>query len=236
MNKQTRLEALDILQQTYGEQKCGLDFNTPFELLIATMLSAQCTDVRVNKVTAELYKDYNTPEKILTLSEGELKEKIKSCGLANTKAKNILNTCQILLETYGGEVPKTMGELTALPGVGRKTANVVMSNAFGIPAIAVDTHVFRVSNRMGLAKGKTPLEVEKGLRKNLPKKSWSAAHHQLVWHGRKICSARKPKCDICPLAHLCDTRVKEIKQQKRRAAKKMAETSQKSADTGVQTP
>lgn len=231
MNRQTRIEALDILQATYGEQKCGLDFRTPYELLIATMLSAQCTDVRVNKVTAELYKDYDTPEKMVTLTEGELKEKIKSCGLANTKAKNILNTSEILLEDYGGAVPKTMAELTALPGVGRKTANVVMSNAFGIPAIAVDTHVFRVSNRMGMAKGKTPDEVEKGLRKNLPKSRWSAAHHQLVWHGRKICSARKPKCDVCPLAHLCDTRKREVKAQQRRAEAALKKADQRAAKT-----
>lgn len=233
MNKKTRLEALDILQDVYGDQKCGLDYRTPFELLIATMLSAQCTDVRVNKVTAELYKEYNTPEKILTLTEGELREKIKSCGLSNTKAKNILKTCHLLLEDFGGVVPRTMAELTSLPGVGRKTANVVMSNAFGIPAIAVDTHVFRVSNRMGLAKGKTPEEVEKGLRKNLPKQRWSAAHHQLVWHGRKICSARKPKCDICPLAHLCDTRVRALKQHEKRAAQARQKSSEKSVNTGI---
>ena len=206
MNQSEINETLRILQDVYGTQKCGLDFNSPYELLIATMLSAQCTDVRVNKVTAELFKDYNTPEKMLSLTEGELREKIKSCGLSNTKAKNILKTSHLLLSEFGGEVPKTMKELTSLPGVGRKTANVVMSNAFGIPAIAVDTHVFRVSNRLGLAKGKNLLEVEKGLRQNLPESSWSSTHHQLIWHGRKICSARNPKCDVCPLAHLCETR------------------------------
>ena len=206
MNQSEINETLRILQDVYGTQKCGLDFNSPYELLIATMLSAQCTDVRVNKVTAELFKDYNTPEKMLSLTEGELREKIKSCGLSNTKAKNILKTSHLLLSEFGGAVPKTMKELTSLPGVGRKTANVVMSNAFGIPAIAVDTHVFRVSNRLGLAKGKNVLEVEKGLRQNLPESSWSSTHHQLIWHGRKICSARNPKCDVCPLAHLCETR------------------------------
>ncbi|MCH4072992.1 endonuclease III [Pseudoramibacter sp.] len=206
MNQQEINQTLEILQDVYGTQKCGLDFNSPYELLIATMLSAQCTDVRVNKVTGELFKTYNTPEKMLKLTEGELKAKIKSCGLANTKARNILKTSHLLLSEFNGVVPKTMKELTSLPGVGRKTANVVMSNAFGIPAIAVDTHVFRVSNRLGLAKGKNVLEVEKGLRKNLPESKWSQAHHQLIWHGRKICTARNPKCDICPLANLCDDR------------------------------
>ncbi len=204
MNQKEINQTLEILQDLYGTQKCGLDFNSPYELLIATMLSAQCTDVRVNKVTEELFKTYNTPEKMLQLTEEDLKKKIKSCGLANTKAKNILKTSHLLLSEFNGIVPKTMKELTSLPGVGRKTANVVMSNAFGIPAIAVDTHVFRVSNRLGLAKGKNVLEVEKGLRKNIPESKWSAAHHQLIWHGRKICSARNPKCDICPLNDLCD--------------------------------
>lgn len=215
MTKEKREEALKILEEVYGEYKCGLNFQTPFELLIATMLSAQCTDVRVNIVTADLFKEYNTPEAMLRLTEGELKEKIKTCGLANTKSKNILKTCRMLLENYGGVVPKTMSELTALPGVGRKTANVVMSNAYGIPAIAVDTHVFRVSNRIGLAKGNNVNQVEKQLQKNIPKEKWSGAHHQLIWHGRKICTARNPKCEICPLQACCDTFEKEHRSRKR---------------------
>jgi endonuclease-3 len=204
MNKTTRAQAIAILEEYYGDEKCGLDFRTPFELLIATMLSAQCTDVRVNIVTAELFKEFNTPQKMLTLNEGQLKEKIKTCGLANTKAKNILATCEALLAQHDGVVPQTMEELTALPGVGRKTANVVMSNAFGIPAIAVDTHVFRVARRIGLAKGSNVRQVEESLMKNIPRDYWSRAHHWIIWHGRKICTARSPKCAVCPLASICD--------------------------------
>ena len=216
MNKHTRIEALDILDRYYGEEKCGLDFNTPFECLIATMLSAQCTDVRVNIVTSELFKTYNTPEMFLTLNESELKEKIKTCGLANSKAKNILLTCHQLLEEHGGEVPDTMEELTALPGVGRKTANVVLSNAFGVPAIAVDTHVFRVSRKLGLARGNNVLQVEQSLMKNVPKDRWSRTHHELIWHGRKICSARNPKCGVCPLNTLCEDYLKRQKSVKKK--------------------
>lgn len=219
MNKEKRAEVITVLEKYYGNEKCGLDFRTPFELLIATMLSAQCTDVRVNMVTAELFKEYNTPEKMLTLNEGELREKIKSCGLSNTKAKNILITCHKLLEEYGGEVPQTMEELTGLAGVGRKTANVVMSNAFDIPAIAVDTHVFRVSKRIGLAKGSNVLQVEKELMKNIPQEYWSRAHHWLIWHGRRICTARNPKCEGCPLNTLCDDYQKKIRRNKKNQAK-----------------
>lgn len=197
-------EVIRILSEIYGNEKCGLDFNTPFELLIATMLSAQCTDVRVNIVTAELFKEYNTPEKMLLLKEGELKEKIKSCGLSNTKAKNILLTCHQLLETFGGEVPMDQDALTSLPGVGRKTANVVLSNAFGIPAIAVDTHVFRVSRRLGIAEGNNVTQVEHSLMENIPKTLWSSAHHWIIWHGRKICTARNPKCEFCSLREICE--------------------------------
>ena len=211
MNRETRKKVIELLGEEYGDQQCGLNYTTPFELLIATMLSAQCTDVRVNIVTSELYKEYNTPEKILSLNEGQLKEKIKTCGLANTKAKNILLTCHRLLEEFGGEVPKTMEELTSLPGVGRKTANVVMSNAFNIPAIAVDTHVFRVSRRIGLAKGDNVLQVEQSLMKNIAKKYWSQAHHWIIWHGRKVCTARNPKCESCILRDYCDTNKRNLK-------------------------
>ncbi len=224
MNKHTRIKALDILDQCYGEEKCGLDFNTPFECLIATMLSAQCTDVRVNIVTSELFQTYNSPETFLKLNEGELKERIKTCGLANSKAKNILLTCHKLLEEHGGEVPKTLEELTALPGVGRKTANVVLSNAFDIPAIAVDTHVFRVSRKMGLARGNNVAQVERSLMKNVPKDRWSRTHHELIWHGRKICSARNPKCDVCPLNALCEDYLRRKKSYKK---KTMAADSQR---------
>ena len=204
MNKKTRDEVLIILSEVYEGATCGLNFNSPFELLISTILSAQCTDERVNLVTKELYKEYNTPEAIVTLSEEELGEKIRSCGFYKNKSKNILGCCKMLLEKYHGEVPKTMEELIELPGVGRKTANVVMANVFGIPAIAVDTHVFRLSNRIGIAKGKDVEEVEQKLMKNIPKKMWSDAHHYLIWHGRKIYNARKPKCEECPIVQYCE--------------------------------
>lgn len=204
MNKENREKVLDILSKVYGGAKCGLDFKTPFELLISTILSAQCTDERVNIVTKELYKEYNTPEAIVTLTEEELGEKIRSCGFYKNKSKNILGCCRMILEKHGGEVPRTMEELIELPGVGRKTANVVLSNAFGVPAIAVDTHVFRLSNRIGIAKGKNVDEVEQKLMKNIPRDMWSDAHHYLIWHGRKICNARKPKCEECPIVQYCE--------------------------------
>lgn len=203
MTKKKIGQILATLESLYGQEQCGLDFNSPFELLIATILSAQCTDVRVNIVTRDLFKDYNTPETILKLGEEGLLAKIKTCGLAKTKAKNIVLTCHRLLTEYNGIVPDQMDELITLPGVGRKTANVVMSNAFDIPAIAVDTHVFRVSRRIGLAAGKTVLEVEKELMKSIPKDKWSQAHHWLIWHGRKCCTARNPNCGSCMLHSLC---------------------------------
>ncbi|MBZ9606444.1 endonuclease III [Clostridium estertheticum] len=204
MNKKTIKAVLEILNETYAGTKCGLDFTTHYELLVSTILSAQCTDDRVNIVTKKLYKKYNTPESMIALSDLELGEKIKSCGFYNNKSKNILGATKLILEKYNGEVPSTMEELMDLPGVGRKTANVVLSNAFGIPAIAVDTHVFRVSNRIGLAPGKNVYEVEQKLMKNIPKKMWSDAHHYIIWHGRKICKARKPNCEVCPIAPYCE--------------------------------
>jgi endonuclease-3 len=204
MNKTTMKKAVEILRQNYSEAKCALNYRSPYELLIATMLSAQCTDERVNIVTAVLFKEYNTPEKMIELTEEELGNIIRSCGFYKNKSRNILATSRELILKYNGKVPKTMEQLIELPGVGRKTANVVLSNAFGVPAIAVDTHVFRVSNRLGLAKGDTPEEVEEQLMKNIPKKMWSDAHHYIIWHGRKICNSRKPKCDECPLAPYCD--------------------------------
>lgn len=204
MKKENIEKILKILSETYPEAKCALSFNSPYELLIATMLSAQCTDVRVNQVTDELYKEYNTPEKIISLTEEELGEKIRSCGLYKSKSKNILATTRAIIEEHNGKVPNTMEELIKLPGVGRKTANVVLSNAFGVPAIAVDTHVFRVSNRLGIAKGDTPEQVEKGLMENVPREMWSDTHHYIIWHGRQICKARKPNCEECPLAPYCE--------------------------------
>jgi endonuclease-3 len=167
-------------------------------------LSAQCTDKRVNKVTSELFKEYNTPEKMLQLSQEELGTKIKSCGLYNNKSINILEASKKILQDFKGKVPQTMEELMSLPGVGRKTANVVLSNAFRIPAIAVDTHVFRVSNRIGIAKGKNPNEVEMELMKNIDRDMWSITHHYLIWHGRYTCKSRKPQCEQCPIAPYCE--------------------------------
>ncbi len=203
MTKKKIEQILATLEGLYGQEQCGLDFDTPFELLIATILSAQCTDVRVNIVTSDLFENYNTPETILLLGEEGLLAKIKTCGLAKTKARNIILTCHRLLTEYNGVVPAQMDELITLPGVGRKTANVVMSNAFNIPAIAVDTHVFRVSRRIGLAAGKTVLEVEKELMNIIPQNKWSQAHHWLIWHGRKCCTARNPNCGGCMLHSLC---------------------------------
>ncbi|MCG4579041.1 endonuclease III [Clostridium cochlearium] len=204
MNKERIKRVLDILGKTYPEAKCQLDFKSPYELLVSTILSAQCTDKRVNKVTSELFKEYNTPEKMLQLSQEELGTKIKSCGLYNNKSINILEASKKILQDFKGKVPQTMKELMSLPGVGRKTANVVLSNAFGIPAIAVDTHVFRVSNRIGIAKGKNPNEVEMELMKNIDRDMWSITHHYLIWHGRYTCKSRKPQCEQCPIAPYCE--------------------------------
>lgn len=203
LNKKDINEVLKLLKKEYRHAGPMLNFTTPFELLIATVLSAQCTDVRVNKVTQELYEIANTPEGILQMGEKKLIDTIKSCGLYQTKSKNILSLCEILVNEHGSKVPESMNELISLPGVGRKTANVVMSNAFGIPAIAVDTHVFRVSNRIGLASSKNVSSTENDLMKNIPKKMWSEAHHWLIFHGRQICSARSPKCDKCFLTNYC---------------------------------
>lgn len=188
----------------YPDADCALNFNSPFELLIATILSAQCTDQRVNLVTTELFKDYNTPYKMIELTEESLQEKIKSCGLYKNKSKNILGACTELIDKFHGEVPNTMEELTSLSGVGRKTANVVMANAFGIPTIAVDTHVFRVSNRIGIVHGENVYDTEKQLMENIDKKDWTKMHHCLIWHGRQTCKARKPKCHECRVNTVCE--------------------------------
>ena len=180
-----------------------LEFTTPFELLVATILSAQATDVSVNKVTKEMFKFANTPEDFAKMDIKELENHIRTIGIYRNKAKNIKNASIMLIREFGGIVPDNMKDLTKLPGVGRKTANVVMSNAFGIDAIAVDTHVQRVSNRIGLANSKDVLNTEKDLRKNLPKEKWSKLHHQIIAHGRKICKARNPMCEECDLRDLC---------------------------------
>ena len=194
------IQKLDIL---YPQADTQLVFHNHFELLVSVMLSAQCTDKRVNAVTAELFKEYNTPEKMLMLTQEELEKKIFSCGFYKNKAKNILATSRILVSDYNGEVPGDWEALQKLPGVGRKTANVVASVGFGIPAIAVDTHVFRVSNRIGLTQAKDELHTELQLQKLIPKEQWLKVHHLIIWHGRYCCDSRKPKCDTCVLAEDC---------------------------------
>jgi endonuclease III len=201
---------LCTLERAYPDAVTSLEFENPFELLVSTILSAQCTDRQVNLVTEKLFKRLPNLEDFARLSPEELQPHIKSCGFYIVKAKHIVLTCRALLEKFGGEVPRTMEELTTLPGVGRKTANVVLSNAFGIDAIAVDTHVFRVSNRLGLVKAKTPEDAEKQLMKNIPQKKWSQAHHWIIWHGRQVCHARKPECARCPLLDWCEYPDKNI--------------------------
>ena len=202
MKKRTK-EVLEILKEEYPDAKCELNHETPFQLLVATILSAQTTDKKVNEVTESLFRDYPDVDAFLTLSINELEARIKQIGLYRSKAKNILIMCNQLKTKFNGEVPKTMDEITSLAGAGRKTANVVLSNAFGVPSIAVDTHVFRVSNRLGLADSDNVLEVEKQLQAELPKKEWSLAHHLLIFHGRRCCIARNPKCSECSLTNRC---------------------------------
>jgi len=203
MNKRTAAEIIRLLEQLYPDAGTELVFSSDYELLVAVILSAQCTDVRVNSVTKLLFLQHNTPQAMLTLSQEELEKVIFSCGFYRNKAKNILATSGIIMEKYDGRVPHTLEELRALPGVGRKTANVVGAIAFGIPAIAVDTHVFRVSNRIGLASAKDELGTELALMRLLPKDQWLHAHHLILWHGRKICHSQRPKCGICPLQPYC---------------------------------
>jgi len=194
---------LSLLQEHYKDTTTALNFTSPFQLLISTMLAVQSTDVRVNIVTKEIFPDYPDAQSFLSLSIKELEEKIKTVGLYKSKAKNILATCKILVDNYNGIVPQTREELVNFPGVGRKTANVVLSIANNFDAIAVDTHVFRVSNRIGLANAKTVEVTEEHLMQNIPKKNWSDAHHWLIWHGRKICKARNPLCEKCFLIKNC---------------------------------
>ncbi len=203
MKKRTKI-VLESLKEEYPDAKCELNHGTPFQLLVATILSAQTTDKKVNEVTETLFKDYPTVDDFLTLTEEELQQRIKTIGLYKSKAKNVLTMCRQLKENFHGEVPRTMEEITSLAGAGRKTANVVLSNAFGVPAIAVDTHVFRVSNRIGLANAPNVQETEIQLMKELPKKEWSLAHHLIIFHGRRCCYARKPDCGRCVIRENCD--------------------------------
>lgn len=204
MDKQSADKIIDILASTYPDAKPALIYRSEYELLVCVILSAQCTDERVNKVTEVLFQEYNTPQKMLTLDKETLGKMIYSCGLYNAKAEHILSASKDIVEKFGGKVPSDLNNLQSLSGVGRKTANVVYSVAFGGDAIAVDTHVFRVSNRIGLAKAKDVLTTEKQLMDVIDKHVWSKAHHYLIWHGRKICTAQSPKCDVCPIESLCE--------------------------------
>ena len=195
---------MDGLASLYPDAQPALHFKSPYELLVAVVLSAQCTDERVNKVTAVLFEKYNTPEQMLSLSQEELEKYIYSCGFYRNKAAHILSASRDILHKFGGEVPSTLEELKTLAGVGQKTANVVYAVAFGGDAIAVDTHVFRVSNRLGIAVGNTPAKVEEGLCTALPKNEWSKAHHYLIYHGRRVCHSQKPDCPNCTLKEYCD--------------------------------
>ena len=208
MNKAKREEIFGRFARLDPTPTTELEYSTPFELLVAVTLSAQATDVGVNKATRRLFPKANTPEAILALGEEGLKSYIKTIGLFNTKAKNVLATCQKLIDEHGGQVPSDRTSLEALPGVGRKTANVVLNTAFGQPTIAVDTHIFRVANRTGIAKGKTVLEVEKRLERLIPDQYLLNAHHWLILHGRYVCKARKPNCPECVIADLCEFKPK----------------------------
>ncbi len=210
MNNEKRAEIYKRLKKHIPEPTTELNYKTPFQLLIAVILSAQATDKGVNKATGPLFKDAGTPKKILALGEKGLKTYIKTIGLFNTKAKNVIKTCEQLIEKHKGKVPEDREALEALPGVGRKTANVILNTAFGQPTIAVDTHIFRVSNRTGLAPGKNVVEVEKKLIKVTPDQYKLDAHHWLILHGRYTCIARKPRCGACVIEDLCDYKEKVI--------------------------
>ena len=197
-------EILSELSRLYPDARPALHFRSPYELLVAVILSAQCTDERVNKVTEVLFEAHNTPQTMLTLSQEELEKYIFSCGFYRGKAAHILSASRDIVEKFGGAVPDNLEDLRTLAGVGRKTANVVYAVAFQGDAIAVDTHVFRVSNRLGLARGKTPDKVEEGLMKAIPQNAWSNAHHLLIWHGRRVCHSQKPDCINCTLKPYCE--------------------------------
>ena len=211
------------LKRLYPDAGPELHFTNPYDTLVATMLSAQCTDKQVNKVTPEVFARYPDATAMAACTAEELYPLVKSCGF-KSKAGNIVNACRMIVEKHGGQVPSTMEELTALPGVGRKTANVVLANAFGVPAIAVDTHVFRVSNRLGLADASTVEETERQLMKAIPKSDWRDAHHWLIFHGRRVCKAQHPLCESCTLRPLCKAaKAQQAAQKKAKAGAVSAE-------------
>lgn len=203
MDNKRAQKILDELKKMHPDAGCELNYGTPFELLVAVILSAQCTDKRVNEVTKDLFKKYNNPEQYATMTPAELEPLIHSCGFFHNKAVNIIGAAKGIVDRFGGEVPKTMAELTSLPGVGRKTASVVMTVAFDEPAMPVDTHVFRVSGRLGLSHGKNPEQVEKDLKNLYPPSDWNIVHHTLIFHGRYICKALRPNCSECTLTEYC---------------------------------
>lgn len=203
MDNKRAQKILDELKKMHPDAGCELNYGTPFELLVAVILSAQCTDKRVNEVTKDLFKKYNTPEQYATMTPAELEPLIHSCGFFHNKAVNIIGAAKGIVDRFGGEVPKTMAELTSLPGVGRKTASVVMTVAFDEPAMPVDTHVFRVSGRLGLSHGKNPEQVEKDLKGLYTPSDWNIVHHTLIFHGRYICKALRPNCSECTLTEYC---------------------------------
>lgn len=204
MKKQDIIKIIEILKTTYPDATCSLDFKNPFELGISVMLSAQCTDERVNKITPILFAKYKKPEDYINLSLEEIEQIIKPCGFYKNKAKNVLGYAKMIVEEYNGAIPETIEELVKLPGIGRKSANVIMLEAFNNPqGIAVDTHAKRIANRIGLSKEKEPLKIEQDLIKIIPKEYFKDVNHLLVWHGRNICNARKPGCDKCPVKDYC---------------------------------
>lgn len=203
IRKEKREKILLLLEKKYHDTRTALVYHSPFELLVAVILSAQCTDERVNMITKRIFPRLNTPKKMLKLSLAEMEDEIRDCGLYHAKAKNLLGMAQMLHEKFNDIVPSNIDTLMKLPGVGRKTANVVASVIYNVPAIAVDTHVFRVSHRLRLASGATPEDTEKELQKVIPIDKWSSAHHWLIWHGRLVCKARNPLCEECDLRHLC---------------------------------
>ncbi len=207
MEKEVIKIVLEMLEEMHPDPKCELIYGSPFQLLIATVLAAQATDRKVNEVTKELFKLYKCPEDFLELTEADLADKIKSINFYKTKAKNIMDICRVLVIKYKGQVPESREELVKLKGVGRKTANVVLSNAFDIPAIAVDTHVHRVANKIGLVETEDVLKTELELERLIPEEQWSKAHNYLVLHGRYVCNAKKPKCSQCKLASICRSHI-----------------------------
>lgn len=214
LTAENKNEFREKLKESYGDIGSALYFTSPYELLVATILAAQCTDVRVNQITEHLFKKYPDARALANADISELEEEIKTCGLYKSKAKNLSAAANKLVNDYNGEVPKTMEELTSLPGVGRKTANVVLAFAYNIPAFPVDTHVKRVSNRLGIAHSDNPDVVEQDLTRFFDKEDWIEAHHWLIWHGRRVCSARKPKCEQCSVREFCEYYKKETGNKK----------------------